>query len=242
MVSLANLPALSKYTLHARVYPALLAALPVTVLVVPLIPSAAAAVVFPLLASSGLLLFVVQQVRSFGIKTEERLKVQWDGIPTTRCLRLRNVTNAPLLARRREKLQAMYGEPLPDAEMEESEPTAAEEVYVAATRYLITKVRQNDDKFPLVQEENISYGFRRNFRGIKWLAVALGVLCLVADGLLLYFLGTSVQVVITAAVHVVYVLAILFFVTDSWVREIGERYADRLFEALDAIGDAPSET
>lgn len=125
-------------------------ALPVTVLTFSLIAFSTAATIISLLASSGVLFLVAQQVRSLGVKTEERLTVKWDGMPTTRRLRLRNTLNSTLLARRRKKLEDMYGEPLPDADMEQREPAAADEIYVAATRYLITKVRQRQDEFPLV--------------------------------------------------------------------------------------------
>ncbi len=65
-------------------------ALPVTVLAFSLVAFTAAAAIVPLLVSSGVLFFVAQQVRSLGVKTEERLAVKWDGMPTTRRLRLRN--------------------------------------------------------------------------------------------------------------------------------------------------------
>lgn len=231
----ASLLTLDKYNLHARLYPGLLTALPVIVLMVPLVPSASVAIIFPLLASSGVLLLVVQQVRSLGRKTEERLTVTWDGMPTTRRLRLRNATNLTLLARRRNKLETLYGESLPDAGMEQSDPATADEVYIAATRHLITKARQQQDKFPLVQEEVTNYGFRRNFRGVKWFAVSLAVACLAIDGLLMYFIGISKQAIATVAFHVMYLLSVLLIVKDSWVEEVGERYADRLLEALDAM-------
>ncbi len=240
MSELSNFSTFSKYNLHARLYPGLLMSLPVTVLAVPLVPSTTIAAVLPLLASSGVLLVVVHQVRSLGIKTEERLKIEWDGMPTTRRLRLRNKTNATLLNRRRKKLQALYGEPLPDAEMEQVEPTAADEIYAAATRHLITKARQQEDLFPLVQEEVTNYGFRRNFRGVKWLAVLLTLVCLMADGMLGYFVAISEQTLATAVFHIAYLLAVLLVVKDSWVLQVGERYADRLFEALDTMDEPTS--
>jgi len=236
-----NLPTFGKYNLHARLYPSLLTALPVTVLVLPLVPSATVATVLPLLASSGVLLLVVQQVRTLGDKTEERLRARWDGMPTTRRLRLRNATNLALLTRRRTKLEALYGELLPDAEMEQSKPMVADETYVAATRRLITKVRQHQDRFPLVQEEAVNYGFRRNLRGMKFLAVVLAVLGLATDGLLIYLIGGTAQAIATASFHIVYLLVVLTVVKDSWVREVGECYADRLFEALDAMDDLAAD-
>lgn len=237
-----NFPTFDKYNLHARLYPGLLMALPVTVLVFPLVPSTTAATIVPMLVSSGVLLLVVHQVRSLGIKAEERLTVKWDGMPTTRRLRLCNTTNPTLLARRRKKLETLYGEPLPDAEMERSNPTVADEIYADAIHRLITKVRQNQDQFPLVQEEVINYGFRRNFLGMKWLAISLTVACISADGLLSNFVGVSLHIVATAGFHFIYLLTVLLVVKDSWVLEVGERYADRLFEALDAMDDLSSHS
>jgi hypothetical protein len=102
-------------------------------------------------------------------------------------------------------------------------------------------VRQRQDEFPLVQEEVVSYGFRRNFRGVKWFAVSLTTACLVIDGLFMHFTGITTQSITIAAFHVMYLLAILLTVRDSWVREAGERYADRLFEALDGMDDLQSQ-
>src|SRR5262245_12288428 len=93
-------PAFDKYNVHARLYPGLLMALPVTALAFPLVALTTAAAIVSLLVSSGVLFLVAQQVRSLGVKTEERLTVTWDGMPTTRRLRLRNTSNATLLARR----------------------------------------------------------------------------------------------------------------------------------------------
>ncbi|MCA1604374.1 MAG: hypothetical protein LC775_02575, partial [Acidobacteria bacterium] len=210
--------------------------------VVPLIPTTATATIVPLLVSSGVLLLVIHQVRSFGIKAEERIMKKYDGMPTTRRLRLRNATNPTLLARRRNKLEEVYGQSLPNADMEQSDPVAADEIYADATRRLITKARQNQDNFPLVQEEVINYGFRRNFRGVKWYAILLTVACMLADGLLGYFTGASTRIVATAGFHVIYLFTVLLVVKDSWVLEVGERYADRLFEALDAMEDLPSHS
>lgn len=237
-----NLPTFGKYNLHARLYPGLLMALPVTVLVVPLIPSPTTATIVPLLVSSGVLLLVIHQVRSFGIKAEKRIMKKYDGMPTTRRLRLRNATNPTLLARRRSKLEELYGQSLPGTGMEQSHPIAADEIYTDATRRLITKVRQNQDMFPLVQEEVTNYGFRRNFRGVKWYAISLAVACHVTDGLLGYFTGVSTHIVATAGFHIIYLFTVLLVVKDSWVLEVGERYADRLFEALDAMDDLPSRS
>lgn len=237
-----NFPTFDKYNLHARLYPGLLMALPVTVLVVPLIPSAATATIVPLLASSGVLLLVIHQVRSYGIKAEERIIKKYDGMPTTRRLRLRNAANPTLLVRRRNKLETLYGQSLPDAEMEHSDSVVADEIYADATHRLITKVRQNQDQFPLVQEEVTNYGFRRNFRGVKWYAISLAVVCMLADGLLGYFTGVSPRIFATAGFHVIYLFTVLLVVKDSWVLEVGERYADRLFEALDAMDDLPSRS
>ena len=55
-----------------------------------------------------------------------------------------------------------------------------------------------------------------------------------------YFVGISKQTVVTAVFHVAYLLAVLLVVKDSWVLQVGERYADRLFEALDTMDEPTS--
>jgi len=126
--------------------------------------------------------------------------------------------------------------------MERADSVAADEIYADATHRLITKVRQNQEKFPLVQEEVTNYGFRRNLLGVKWFAISLAIACMLTDGLFGYFTVVSPHIVATAGFHFMYLLTILLVVKDSWVLEVGERYADRLFEALDAMDGLPSHS
>jgi hypothetical protein len=114
-------------------------------------------------------------IRSAGKRLQNRLATQvWDGRPTTRMLRLRDGDINPELRRRyREKLSALTGTPLPTAEEELADPRQADHHYVAATRVLIAKVRDENDKYPRIRDESAPYGFRRNLLAAKPFALSL---------------------------------------------------------------------
>jgi hypothetical protein len=72
-------------------------------------------------------------------------------MPTTRMLRLSEITNnRDQLQSRRQKLEALLGQPLPTAAEEQVYPQRSDERYTFATRTLIARVRQQQDRHPLV--------------------------------------------------------------------------------------------
>jgi hypothetical protein len=224
-----------RYGIQARLRPAGFAILPLLTLAWPVGVTSLPALVLPILGATGVLLFAVNVVRSRGLRVQERLNRDWDGLPTTHRLRYRDAESQELLVRRRKKIEHIYGQPLPSKRKEQADPAAADKIYAAAIRSLIGKVNKHRKDYPRVHDENITYGYRRNLLGIKWLAVLLAALCLCGDVLLGVFGKVSLGHWVVGGVQVVALAAWLFVVNDSWVRQAADTYTDRLFEALDDL-------
>ena len=224
-----------KYGIQARLRPAGFAALPALALTWPVGLTNLASLVVPICGAAGVLLFVVNVVRSRGLRVQERLIRQWDGLPTTHQLRYRDTESRELLARRRKKVEQVYGEPLPDEQAELTDPAAADKVYAAAIRSLIGKMNKHREDYPLIHAENITYGYRRNLLGLKRIAVPLAALCLCGDVLLGVFGTLSIGHWVAGGVQLFVLAAWLFIVNDAWVRQAADTYTLRLFEALDDL-------
>jgi len=221
-----------EYSRKARLYPALLVAMPVIAAVVLLWPGLSLEKLLPIVAAAGLPFFVGNLVRDRGKLLEDRLAKQWGGLPTTRMLRMTEPTNNPdQLHDRRKKLESVTGRPLPTAAEEQTNPRRADERYASAIRTLIPRIRQHQDRHPLVQTENTYYGFRRNLLALKPFAITLLLLLLVAD-VAAVPLGRDPQIVgVAVGVHLLTLLS-WTPVRASWVRRQADCYAERLFEAL----------
>lgn len=221
------------YNLKARLQPAFLSAAPVVVTVAMLWPSSPAYCLGPVAITIGVLVFLSTWVRGRGQLIERRLASQWSGLPTTHMLRYRESANLPSFHRRRARLTSVADIRLPSPAEEQANPAAADDQYITATKALIAQVRHHQDWFPLVQEENIQYGFRRNLYAMKPIAVSLLVGNILFDLWWLDHAGLSAAGLITACVHCVLVLAWLLVVRPAWVWQQGLTYADRLFESLE---------
>ncbi|MFR9802569.1 hypothetical protein ACL02T_09735 [Pseudonocardia sp. RS010] len=237
MPNLADL--FDAYSRRARLYPVLLVTMPIGCSVVLLWPGLGWDKVAPIALAAGLPFFATSMIRSAGKRLEDRLVVEWDGMPTTRMLRLRDTAvNTELRRRRRAKLAALTGDPLPTADEEAADPRRADECYVAAVRVLITKVRDDKDKHPRLHDENAEYGFRRNLLAAKPVALVLLGALLVADGVAVV-LGRDIQAVgLAAAIHIVLILAWSLAVRRRWVTQQANTYAERLFETLEHAAPA----
>ena len=226
------------YSLRARVFPALLVVLPVGIALGLLLPTLDyQKLVVAGAVSAGVPILMANLVRARGKRLEDRLVEQWDGLPTTRLLRLREPSNdRPGLSRRRELLEKVTQVRLPTPIQEQDDPAEADHTYVMATRALIARVREDKDHHALVQHENIDYGFRRNLLAIKPIALTVLVILLAVDGVAALAGMGTVPVAAAAAVHLGFLAAWLAGVRRRWVRGQAESYAQALFWALEAPG------
>lgn len=225
---------LDKYSLKARVYPALLAALPLVVSITLLWVHKPIDALLPAGASLGVIYLLANIVRSRGQTIEKRLILKWDGLPTTSMLRYRSVENTVLVERYRSQLEKLLSITLPTRRQERQQPDRADEHYVAATRSLITRVRAKSRDFPLVQEENIQYGFRRNLLGLKPVAIGVIALSACADAIYLAIVGIDGRLIAAVAVGIGMLTVWLAIVRPEWVHQAGRSYAERLFETLES--------
>jgi hypothetical protein len=231
------------YSRRARVYPALIVTLPISILTVVLVttkPSwwSAAVVLF---GASGISYFGAQLVRSAGRTRQAALWASWGGAPTTQMLRFRDAQNPTAVQRRHEQLiQAFPDLTIPDAISESSNAQLADQYYQTAIGALIERTR-DPQRFPRVFDENCQYGFRRNLWGCRiaaiWFAcIGLGVTCALVglragDVLAVSTLGLAVS----AAVDLLLLMVFVFVVRPAWVREAANAYAERLLGSLEIL-------
>jgi hypothetical protein len=161
---------LDEYTRNARLKPAFLVALPIalTVAVLGFKQSATEGTLFGLASSLGFTFLLSQLVRDRGKAREPWLFKRWNGKPTTAMLRHGDTClNVHTRARYHKRLSAMLPEiSLPTAELEKANSAEADATYASCGDYLLSKTRDKE-RFQLLFQENVNYGFRRNLWAMK---------------------------------------------------------------------------
>jgi len=242
------------YERQARLYPALLALLPLLAMLGLLYAPATTALAGTLtvLVSCGGLYFMTSVCREFGKRLEERLYGEWGGKPSTLLLRHRDRTIESVTKLRYHAfLAAKIGRAFPDSEQETQNPEKADDLYQSGVRWLLNHTRPDDTKrFDLLLKENISYGFRRNALGIKPMGLTIAVGCLlwvlVRQALILFTSACPFNdigalwrlpenVAASLIVSVAMLAAWLFFFTKATVRTAAFTYAETLLRACDVL-------
>jgi hypothetical protein len=232
-----------EYSLNARVRPSLLALLPLVAFLYLVFPQlygvlAGAVGIFVVF---GLVTVLAHFSRSAGKTAEQGLFTDWGGRPSTIMLRHRDTYLDSVTKSRYHRFLAknIDGWVAPSAEEELNDPQMADERYDSAVRWLLEYTR-DQKQYPLLFKENISYGFRRNCYGIKWLSVILALLPLAAVFADLIFDATSYIDINAPTAWVSACLSVLlscwwaFVVKDTWVKDAAIGYAARLFSACEA--------
>jgi hypothetical protein len=167
------------YERQARLYPALLALLPLFAVVALLYgpKTSALTAAVTIVVSCGGLYLMTNVCRELGGRLEKDLYREWGGKPSTQLLRHRDSTiEAPTKRRYHAILSAKINEPFPSPDQEASKPEAADETYQSGVTWLLAHTRPEDGKkFDLLFKENIAYGFRRNALGTKPLGVTIAI-------------------------------------------------------------------
>lgn len=234
-----------EYSLNARVRPALLAFLPAVVflyLVFPQLYSVLAGAV-SIFVLFGLVTVLAHFSRGAGKTAEQDLFRAWGGKPTTIMLRHRDAYLDPVTKSRYHRflVKNIDGWVAPIAEEELNDPQKADEKYDSAVLWLLEYTR-DQKQYPLLFKENISYGFRRNCYGIKWLSIILTLLPIAAvfadhifDGIT--FIDINAPIVwVSACLSVLLACWWAFVVKDTWVKDAAIGYAARLLAACEADG------
>lgn len=241
------------YERPARLYPALLALLPLLALIMLLFGSKATALsgAVTVAVSCGGLYLTTNLCREFGKRLEKQLYRGWGGTPTTQLLRHRDKTIERVTKRRYHLfLAAKINEPFPDEDQEQKNPEIADEVYQSGVRWLLNHTRPEDDKkFELIFRENAAYGFRRNALGVKpigltvsiasltWVLAAEGVIVSPGQGFIDLAALSRMPDSATASlvVSAVMVLAWMLFFTKASARTAAFTYAEMLLRACDIL-------
>jgi hypothetical protein len=238
------------YDRKARLYPALLLVVPVLIVVVGV-----GLATFSILKSLGTVAagcggaFLLSQLaRDAGKKLEVKLFEKWGGLPSVAILRHRDVRIDAITKNRYHKHLStlVKGTKPPTPKEEDADPTAADQVYTAWSSYLRVHTR-NTKTYPLVFQENVSYGYRRNVCGLRPLGIGLSALSLASGAGWLYrthVITGSMGTESVASLLCVFVFLLLwiFRFTPDWVRIPADAYAQRLVESVDSLKSAPSSS
>lgn len=238
------MPWLDTYSVKARLAPALIAIVPPIALTVIAVPWSQFSVPQSIAASLVAIIFVGASdlARRRGKRIERQILKANDGLPMATTLRHRDRTIDPLLKRRYLKwlgLQLQESPPTYDGELENK--ASADSFYSRCTVVLRDRTR-NADRFKLVFEENVIYGFRRNLLGLKWPTLALDALIGVICGYMLWrgvdLAGASIAPVAVAVVFGItslHALYFIFMVTKRSVIEAADQYGRQLVLSVETL-------
>ncbi|GIV04302.1 MAG: hypothetical protein KatS3mg015_3132 [Fimbriimonadales bacterium] len=241
-MSVSFLVALDTYTRQARLKPALLVLMPSILALIAYYPEAITSwMVLPgLLGTCGMTMFLSQVSRSLGKKKESLLFDTWGGKPTTLLLRHRNASNKAQLERWHRHLRKLFPDVhLPTAEEESQDPAKADAIYELCVDALREKVRDRE-RFPLLFEENCSYGFRRNLWAMKPIGLFLAIISTIAVATLLVYsihMGRTPSF-LAIAVFLVNAAFCVWWVTiikPTWVEEQANIYARQLLASCEQL-------
>jgi hypothetical protein len=237
------------YVWKARRCPVLIAVLPPALAVLATFPDADWKLLLPVCTFCGLFTLIGQVGRDRGYAHQAKLYASWGGKPTTAMLRHRESPfDATTLTKLHDWLASVTGIPKPSKRKESASPHEADEVYDAFVRHLRDATRDNA-QYPLVFEENVSYGFRRNTWGLRPYGIAAAVLGTLGAAINLFRFSSGPPLgmaIVTTTVNGLLLMFWAFWVHPCWVRIPARAYAERIMEAAlrmarsDAKSSAPA--
>jgi hypothetical protein len=231
------------YERKARLYPALLLVAPVVIAIVGAGSTKLSALesIGAVVAGCGGAFLLTQLGRDAGKKCEKPLFESWGGLPSVAVFRHRDARiDAITKARYHKQMAALVkNAKAPSPEEEAADWEKADQIYTAWSSYL--RVHTRDMKrYPLVFQENISYGYRRNVCGLRPLGVTVSTLSLGCGAIWFYHLhlttGTVSKESVGALICVALILLLwIFQFTPKWVRIAADAYAERLTETVESM-------
>jgi hypothetical protein len=233
------------YVWKARRCPVLLAVLPPALAVLATFPDADWKLMLPVCTFCGLFMLIGQVGRDRGYEHQDSLYASWGGKPTTVMLRHRDSPfDENTLAALHDWLAKVTGVPTPSKRKEAASPDEADAVYDAYVRYLRDATRDKA-QYPLIFEENVSYGFRRNTWGLKPYGIVVATIGTVGAAINLLRFSDGARMGMAIACTMVSSLLLLFWacwVRPHWVRIPARAYAERLMEAAQRMTRADSKS
>lgn len=237
------------YSRNARLKPALLTMLPMLISIIMLVSKVATiwTVLLTILVSCGVARLLMQLARDRGKKLEPLLFEKWGGKPSVAMLRYCD-ERLPKLTKERYRTFLEKTVPnlkLASKQMERKNPSEADVSYESATNWLLAKTRDHE-RFNLLFEENMNYGFRRNIWALKPHALAIDIINLLflLGYVLFYWQGSFISTIQTIGipilatgllVTVIHSILFLYVFRPEWVRIPAEEYAKHLLAACDEL-------
>lgn len=225
------------YTMKARLVPAIIAGAPAFAFAAIFVSWGRLGLTHAIAGTALTVLFAAfaDVARRRGKAIEPKLIERMGGLPATTTLRHRDDTyDADTKAGLHAFIAAKLGKPAPTAAEEAADPAAADSYYARGATWLRENTR-NPNKFNILLNENISYGFRRNLLGLKLPGFLLNAV-IVATCLAIFwhrwpvdlsdgFNTKLLAVVVIAVLHAIY---LALFVTEAGVFEAARTYARQL--------------
>lgn len=228
------------YEFRARLQPVLLVAMPMALATMVFFEDFSLfQILIGVLGYLGFTTFLSQLARDQGKQKEPRLFEHWGGRPTTQLLRHRSkLLSEPQRKRYHNALDKLVADvDLPSSQEELNAPVKADEAFDVCVAFLREKTRDKT-QFPLVAQENINYGFRRNLWGMKPAGIVLAAIGLIASIVgAIWFSNSSISLVSIVAilVNALMVVAWLFRINPEWVKTPAFVYAERLLASCDTL-------
>jgi len=231
------------YSLRARLFPAVIAAAPALASIALFVSwkSFGLSNVIVSVAAAVLLFAIADFARRRGKAVERREYPNGSGLPSITLFRRNDSTiDEATKQRYRSFLGKGLGVEAPSEDDEARNQITADKFYEQCGVWLRHATR-DAKKFPILFNENATYGFRRNLLGLKWLALALNVLVVVFCAAVLSLdkwnwntnLGKRTVVVLVIAIaHATYML---FAVRWAVVAEAAVTYGRELILSCEAF-------
>ncbi len=240
---------LDAYTLRARLFPAVLAAAPALAALARLISweKIALSNMFATGALLVLLFALADLARKQGLRIEPAIYKELGGKPSITMFRRNDSTiDQNAKDQYRQFLAGKLGRAAPRADEEAADQGAADSFYEQSGIWLRDSTR-DAKKFPILFGELVSYGFRRNLRGLKWPALGVNLIVVTICALVLWqrhsldmsdeVITRTIVVLIIAAIHAAY---FALAVTKEGVKEAARRYGRELILCCQTLmPDAP---
>lgn len=237
------------YNRKARLYPALITLSPIIWSASLLIPNYSLDItkIATALLIICFLFLLANITRSFGKFVEEKLLNEWGAWPTTIMLRHRDHRIDTLTkSRYHAALSAICdGIQFPTAIEEQKSPNIADECYRTAINQLIELRR--GPQYKILNDENTSYGFRRNLLGLKPFALMISFMAASITGFAWWVSipeETSFDSVIAAVrnapvlpifviVDTMYFFLFILVIRKTFVLQAAYEYSAALLKTLD---------
>ncbi|WP_342750853.1 hypothetical protein OH491_03165 [Termitidicoccus mucosus] len=233
------------YDRKARLWPALLLVFPVVITIITLLSEKLGLLqqFLAIIIGCGGAFLCTQFARDSGKRKESKLFKKWGGMPSVAILRHSDNQLNPITKLNYHKRLACMVENTcaPTSEQEADNKTEADKIYEAWSNYLRAMTRDTQ-KYALLFHENISYGFRRNIRGLRSYGISVSVICIILCGLAFWHTYEATGEIETTRLVSVSISAIFLFLwsfvfTDSWVLIPAQAYAERLMESIETIAN-----